>query len=140
MSLVATDLLIGICLGAVCFLSSERLRKQRGFTPWHWPSWAWGAVGLVFGLIGVLLMVIARGSTSSTTYGAVQASPYMPVYGGPSVPPNGQYPMSQTPSYGVGPGASWYTDPSGRYAARYWDGNCWTEHVSDGSSTAVDPL
>ena len=29
------------------------------------------------------------------------------------------------------PAANWYPDPTGRHEHRYWDGNAWTDHVSD---------
>jgi len=35
--------------------------------------------------------------------------------------------------------ADWYPDPSGRHALRYWREGRWTEHVSDGGATAIDP-
>lgn len=37
------------------------------------------------------------------------------------------------------PPANWYTDPSGRFELRYWDGNTWTEHVSRGGQQYTDP-
>lgn len=40
--------------------------------------------------------------------------------------------MSQVP-------AGWYVDPTGVHAYRYWDGSRWTNRVSDGGSTGVDP-
>jgi Protein of unknown function (DUF2510)/Short C-terminal domain/Bacterial PH domain len=36
--------------------------------------------------------------------------------------------------------ASWLPDPSGGHELRYWDGTAWSEHVSDGGTTAQDPL
>ena len=36
--------------------------------------------------------------------------------------------------------AGWLPDPTGTHQVRYWDGSQWTEHVSDGGTTAVDPL
>jgi uncharacterized protein YxjI len=41
--------------------------------------------------------------------------------------------MSSTP-------ANWYPDTTGRHELRYWDGNAWTDHVSDKGVTGVDPL
>ena len=35
--------------------------------------------------------------------------------------------------------ADWYVDPLGRYEGRYFDGEHWTEQVSDGGIAAVDP-
>ena len=36
--------------------------------------------------------------------------------------------------------AGWHPDPHGRHQLRYWDGNGWTDHVSDGGVQTVDPL
>lgn len=36
--------------------------------------------------------------------------------------------------------ANWYPDPTRRHEYRYYDGSAWTEHVSDGGITGVDPL
>ena len=35
--------------------------------------------------------------------------------------------------------ADWYTDPSGRYKFRYWNGTEWTNQVSSGGPSALDP-
>lgn len=35
--------------------------------------------------------------------------------------------------------ASWQVDPTGRHEHRYWDGEQWSDTVSDGGSTSVDP-
>lgn len=34
--------------------------------------------------------------------------------------------------------ASWQPDPTGRHEHRYWDGQVWTDTVSDAGSTSVD--
>jgi hypothetical protein len=39
-----------------------------------------------------------------------------------------------------GPAPGWHPDPFGRAALRYWDGARWSEHVSTGGRTAVDPV
>lgn len=36
--------------------------------------------------------------------------------------------------------ANWYPDPHGRHELRYWDGNAWTDHVSDKGVTGTDPV
>ncbi len=47
-------------------------------------------------------------------------------------------PSGASPS---GAGATgWFADPSGRHRLRYWDGERWTAHVSDGQGQMVDPL
>lgn len=35
--------------------------------------------------------------------------------------------------------AGWYPDPASRHEFRYWDGNRWTEHVSDRQQVSSDP-
>jgi hypothetical protein len=37
-------------------------------------------------------------------------------------------------------GAGWYPDPAQRHQLRYWDGQRWTEHVSDDGRAGIDPL
>ena len=34
----------------------------------------------------------------------------------------------------------WFPDPGGRHELRYWDGQKWTEHVSDRGTQAADPM
>ncbi|WP_116999082.1 phospholipid scramblase-related protein [Desertimonas flava] len=36
--------------------------------------------------------------------------------------------------------ANWYPDPQGRHEHRYYDGNAWTDHVSDNGQPSIDPL
>ncbi len=36
--------------------------------------------------------------------------------------------------------AGWHPDPEGRHEYRYWDGNVWTEHVSNQGNQSVSPL
>ncbi|MGD0880082.1 MAG: DUF2510 domain-containing protein [Acidimicrobiales bacterium] len=35
--------------------------------------------------------------------------------------------------------ARWMSDPTGRHQYRYWDGNCWTDSVSDAGVESRDP-
>ena len=36
--------------------------------------------------------------------------------------------------------ANWHPDPMSRHQLRYWDGQRWTEHVSNQGQTSVDPV
>jgi hypothetical protein len=38
------------------------------------------------------------------------------------------------------PAPGWNPDPTGRHEYRYWDGGTWTDDVSDGGATSVDPV
>lgn len=35
--------------------------------------------------------------------------------------------------------SGWYSDPTGRYLYRYWDGEQWTQQVGDGGQSGADP-
>jgi hypothetical protein len=47
-------------------------------------------------------------------------------------------PPPQTPA--PTPAPSWAADPTGRHQWRYWDGNTWTDYVSDNGQQSRDPL
>lgn len=47
-------------------------------------------------------------------------------------------PASATPP--PPPQAEWRTDPTGAHELRYWDGNGWTDHVSDGGVNSTAPM
>lgn len=36
--------------------------------------------------------------------------------------------------------SGWYADPSGRHLYRYWDGSRWSNQISDGKASAIDPI
>ncbi len=38
------------------------------------------------------------------------------------------------------PAAAWHPDPSGRHEHRYWDGQAWSDQVSDSGTVTSDPL
>ena len=38
------------------------------------------------------------------------------------------------------PAAGWHPDPAGRHEYRYWDGQTWTDQVSDAGLVTTDPL
>lgn len=45
------------------------------------------------------------------------------------------------PSWGQGTvAAGWFADPGRRHELRYWDGQRWTEHVSDRGTQRLDPM
>ena len=54
----------------------------------------------------------------------------LPAPAAPPVPARGQ---------AAGP-AGWFADPGRRHQLRYWDGQRWTQHVSDGGAQGVGPL
>jgi hypothetical protein len=35
--------------------------------------------------------------------------------------------------------AGWYSDPTGQYVYRFWNGAAWTNQVSNGGTSGIDP-
>ena len=35
---------------------------------------------------------------------------------------------------------AWLADPTGRHQMRYWDGQQWTDYVSDAGAQSTDPV
>jgi hypothetical protein len=138
-------LVVGVVVAFVAYRESEKFRKTNGVTPWNWPSWLWAIVGFISLVLCAILITIAKRKTKpvgtqweySQTGEPVLASS-TPAFA-TSMTPSGptSFAASSTP---VQPPPAWHPDPSDRFASRYWDGARWTEHVSDGNSTSVDPL
>jgi hypothetical protein len=78
-------------------------------------------VALVLFLGGVLLAVIVAARRSRARH--LQPAPA----------------TQGTWAQGAAP-AGWFADPGRRHELRYWDGQRWTEHVSDRGTQAVDPM
>ena len=144
-------------IGLIDFRASEKFKKKNGVTPWHWPSWVWAFVGFVLGLLSAVPMLIATRTTKPRSagqpaYPAVESGATSVIWAAPdrmpasvaitvrssegavTVPSGQQYQGQATHP------PAWLDDPTGRFASRYWNGSRWTEDVSDGSSTATDPI
>jgi hypothetical protein len=148
-------LAVSVVVAIVAYKSSESFKKKNGVTPWHWPSWLWAFVGFLSFLLCAILYSIASRRTKAVPFSALGTSPgdlrptvTTPAYANVAPDQNGwgQVPASSVPRPDDNPGdnteppGAWHGDPTGRYAARYWDGAAWTEHVSDGQTTTSDPL
>jgi Protein of unknown function (DUF2510) len=136
----------GLVIAFVAYRESEKFKKANGVTPWSWPSWLWAVVGFVSLILCAILITIAKKNTKpvASSWGASPFDMSGPIPSGPmfatAAGMNGMTPApAPSPSAPQSP-AAWHPDPSGRYASRYWDGSRWTEHVSDGDSTSVDPI
>ena len=143
-------LVVAVVVAIVAFRSSENFKAKNGVTPWHWPSWLWGFVGFISLLLCLILFMIASRRTKPVTGqggdgldGDLYRSLRSPQYANASSATNGPgvgLLSAVTEDAAVVHSGSWYTDPTGRFASRYWDGTRWTEHVSDGDMTTTDPL
>lgn len=97
-------------------------------------------------LAGKLDVASAGGGAVATAAGPAFGSPAgvasasgAPTAASPFAPPaSTPPPVAAAPA--AGEPASWRPDPSGRHELRYWDGQRWTEHVSDRGAAGVDPL
>jgi protein-S-isoprenylcysteine O-methyltransferase Ste14 len=101
-------LLLALVFGFAAYRSSETFKARHEVTPWGWPSWAWGLIGLLSLLVWAVLFVIARKTTRTTSTDPVR-------------PPEG-----------------WYPDPGHQHHFRYWDGAEWTDRVEDAGVAHVD--
>ncbi len=143
----AFNLIVLVIAGAVAFVAyreSEKFRRSNGVTPWNWPSWLWAVVGFFSLILCAILITIAKKKTNPVSTRWESSSPGDPAAVCPSrafatVAASGSIPFSAT-SPPLQPPPAWHADPYGRFASRYWDGLRWTEHVSDGNSTSLDPI
>jgi len=74
-----------------------------------------------------------RQHPANPDFGDVPAEPAYPGPGSSAA-------IATSRSSGSLPRPSWHPDPSGRHQLRYWDGESWTEHVSDAGAPSQDPL
>ena len=49
-------------------------------------------------------------------------------------------PAAAAPMAAQAPAGAWHPDPAGRHQLRWWDGQRWTDAVSDDGATSTDPL
>lgn len=49
-------------------------------------------------------------------------------------------PVPAVPTAAQVPAGAWHPDPVGRHQFRWWDGQRWTDAVSDDGATSTDPL
>jgi hypothetical protein len=115
-------------------------------------GWAIGAIlgGVLFivGLIMLILDLDRRRRASFPTVanhaspGYVAAPPQLfPGLDQPARPGGGTpAPIPDRGNAHSGVSPAWYTDPSGKYQLRYWNGMEWTQHVSTGGKATTDPL
>ena len=138
-------LVVAVVVAAVAYRESEKFKRTNGVTPWNWPSWLWAVVGFISLILCAILITIAK---KNTTPVGTQWEPSSLGDSGPLSPSrafatsaavSGSVPVSSA-SAPLQPPPAWHADPCGRFASRYWDGLRWTEHVSDGNSTSVDPV
>jgi hypothetical protein len=113
----------GLIVGISALVSVARLPAE-AFGPW-WDNtksaWMLGiAVSFIlpFGALVAGVVWFQSGKRQLLQTGTARR----PFWTGPSRPPP----------------ASWQRDPSGRHELRYWDGNRWSEHVSDAGHPSAD--
>jgi hypothetical protein len=111
-----------------------------GFMKGH-PFVLGAALGFVFGCIGLVIVAVMPRKTRPpvpelrlppSSYRASDA-PLVPTsqpWVGPVDTPAWVDPRTQPVVERV---AGWYDDPYGIYTYRYWDGDDWTDHTSNGS-------
>jgi len=61
---VWTNTLVGI---VICLSRATMFRRKTMRDPWNMPVWLWGVIGLVLGLIGAVLVLIATRRSARTS-------------------------------------------------------------------------
>jgi hypothetical protein len=146
-------LVVLVLFAGLAFLRATAFRRLTGRNPWGIHPVVWLVLGLLFGLIGSLLCLIAvlTSKGRATATGGDLAGG-----GGPGAdrgvgvgrvgPPGGRpEPAVAGPPTGAPAGLpavalpGWQPDPSGRHQHRYWSGAAWTDYVSDDGVATIDP-
>jgi hypothetical protein len=95
------------------------------------PSWAAASIPTIaVSIVGALLLLMAGAALAMVV--AVRRGRARRVLPAPAAQPVATWRQASGP-------AGWFTDPGGRHEFRYWDGQRWTEHVSDRGALAIDP-
>lgn len=70
-----------------------------------------------------------------------QQMPQQPIVIVQQVPmPQQAYPSQPYPVQQQAQSGAWHPDPAHRHELRWWDGQRWTEHVSDRGQQSIDPI
>lgn len=87
--------------------------------------------GVIPSLAGGLILLLAGGIVALVV--AVRRNRARRLLPAPAAQPVARWGQGTAP-------AGWLADPGRRHELRYWDGQQWTEHVSDRGTQGVDPL
>lgn len=100
-----------------------------------------GVAALVFVAVLVVRLVTTQrrrsGGRPGGAYRGFTAGSGQPHPAAGTVVPEGPSSPAGAALGGTDPG--WFRDPFVRHEQRYWSGDAWTEHVSDGGVPGTDP-
>ena len=91
-------------------------------------------LGVTLFVAGQALMVLAAMLGAAMVVGLTRRQEAAATALGPALP--GSVPRG----FGRPSPAAWHPDPLGRFDLRWWDGELWTEHVTEGGRQSVDPI
>ncbi len=158
-------LVFGVLIGFLNYRSTERFRRVTGRSPWGIPPIVWALASVFISLLVTVLAFIAM--ATSQRRGMRQGGGGYPggfpgsggaggapgPYGGhasrhlPYPQPTLSTKSSSIPATAtqvtpapVSAPPSWQADPSGRFDFRYWNGEEWTEFVSQDGESSTDPF
>lgn len=112
---LVAEVVIGVIFAILLYQFSVRFKRQTGNAPWHFPPALWAVLGLIFGLLGAILYLIAWATSrktpapGATGYGGPQGYGAEPYGAQPGYPPQPGY--GTPPGYGGQPGR--YPEPGG---------------------------
>ena len=136
--------LLLVLFAVVAFTRALRFRRATGRNPWGIHPVVWFALGLIFGLLGSLLCLVAIITSTPRSPSPEGAVPRggrsrSDLTAGTRATPiaDGEPPIGSALPVVALPG--WQPDPSGRHQHRYWSGASWTDYVSDNGIATIDP-
>jgi hypothetical protein len=121
---------VALLFGVLAYLRTSAFRRQRGQNPWGMSPGVWLVVGILLGLIGMILALIACATTRRGTVAPATAP-------GASAPTNHEAGSELQPA---GPPPGWYPDPAGAHQLRYFSSPDWSDQVLDNGVPSTDPL
>jgi hypothetical protein len=152
-TILAIVLLIACGVGS--YLRTTIFRRQAGANPWGIHPIVWSILGFLFGIIGLLLALVACLTTRPRAVGP-NGGPHdrfvMHASNGSTNPVSEHFgtpagrealaalpPPAGTPP-GQGPPAGWHPDPADPRRLRLWSGADWTDEVLEGGVVSRSPL
>ena len=143
---------LAVVFGLLSYLRTGSFRQRNGQNPWGIHPIAWGVAGFFFGVIGLLVALLAcittkprplgQGSgphdrfANSPAEAAGRSAPEL--FGTPAGPV--ALGSLATSAAGTGPPPGWHPDPADPQRLRLWTGDDWSDEVLVAGVVSNSPL
>jgi hypothetical protein len=143
---------LAVVFGLLSYLRTGSFRQRSGQNPWGIHPIAWGVAGFFFGVIGLLIALLACMTTKTRPLGH-GSGPHDRFANPPSDPSGRAAPEHfgtlagpgavgslPTPGAGAGPPPGWHPDPADPRRLRLWTGDDWSDEVLEAGVVSKSPL